>query len=167
MYRLYVIYISLCTTCTYNIMHVILWSILLFTIFICYIKLGSLVEDFFSCVICIRTTGSYVTHEINHFVYFYLDQKAVSLIKSGWQRRWQQNGWDSDLCQWNLPTQICYSNPLTKMVTDKMDEILIYVNEICQQKYQVVDALVPCISDITLLVSTGFRGSDLSLWTTI
>lgn len=114
MYRLYVIYISLCTTCTYNIMHVILWSILLFTIFICYIKLGSLVEDFFSCVICIRTTGSYVTHEINHFVYFYLDQKAVSLIKSGWQRRWQQNGWDSDLCQWNLPTQICYSNPVDK-----------------------------------------------------
>lgn len=28
--------------------------------------------------------GSYVTHETNHFVYFYLDQKAVLLFKSGW-----------------------------------------------------------------------------------
>ncbi|KAK2645644.1 hypothetical protein Ddye_020839 [Dipteronia dyeriana] len=27
--------------------------------------------------------GSYVTHETNHFVYFYLDQKAVLLFKSG------------------------------------------------------------------------------------
>ncbi|RXH80232.1 hypothetical protein DVH24_041379 [Malus domestica] len=26
---------------------------------------------------------SYVTHETNHFVYFYLDQKAVLLFKSG------------------------------------------------------------------------------------
>ncbi|KAG7018601.1 hypothetical protein SDJN02_20471 [Cucurbita argyrosperma subsp. argyrosperma] len=26
---------------------------------------------------------SYVTHESNHFVYFYLDQKAVLLFKSG------------------------------------------------------------------------------------
>lgn len=30
--------------------------------------------------------GSYVTHETNHFVYFYLDQKAVLLFKSGWVR---------------------------------------------------------------------------------
>ncbi|CAK9145593.1 unnamed protein product [Ilex paraguariensis] len=27
--------------------------------------------------------GSYVTHETNHFVYFYLDSKAVLLFKSG------------------------------------------------------------------------------------
>ncbi|TYI12409.1 hypothetical protein ES332_A09G275700v1 [Gossypium tomentosum] len=27
--------------------------------------------------------GSYVTHETNHFVYFYLDQKVVLLFKSG------------------------------------------------------------------------------------
>ncbi|CAM8887510.1 unnamed protein product [Rhodiola kirilowii] len=27
--------------------------------------------------------GSYVTHETNHFVYFYLDHKAVLLFKSG------------------------------------------------------------------------------------
>ncbi|KAG7013650.1 Dynein light chain 1, cytoplasmic [Cucurbita argyrosperma subsp. argyrosperma] len=27
--------------------------------------------------------SSYVTHETNHFVYFYLDQKAVLLFKSG------------------------------------------------------------------------------------
>ncbi|OWM71211.1 hypothetical protein CDL15_Pgr011338 [Punica granatum] len=27
--------------------------------------------------------GSYVTHETNHFVYFYLDQKAILLFKSG------------------------------------------------------------------------------------
>ncbi|KAF4346998.1 hypothetical protein G4B88_030013 [Cannabis sativa] len=30
-----------------------------------------------------RNFGSYVTHETNHFVYFYLDQKAVLLFKSG------------------------------------------------------------------------------------
>ncbi|XP_023526495.1 dynein light chain 1, cytoplasmic-like [Cucurbita pepo subsp. pepo] len=30
-----------------------------------------------------RNFGSYVTHESNHFVYFYLDQKAVLLFKSG------------------------------------------------------------------------------------
>ncbi|GLT79370.1 hypothetical protein SLA2020_508610 [Shorea laevis] len=29
-----------------------------------------------------RNFGSYVTHETNHFVYFYLDQKAVLLFKS-------------------------------------------------------------------------------------
>ncbi|KAA3455650.1 dynein light chain 1, cytoplasmic [Gossypium australe] len=29
-----------------------------------------------------RNLGSYVTHETNHFVYFYLDQKAVLLFKS-------------------------------------------------------------------------------------
>ncbi|OAY56035.1 dynein light chain 1, cytoplasmic [Manihot esculenta] len=30
-----------------------------------------------------RNFGSYVTHETNNFVYFYLDQKAVLLFKSG------------------------------------------------------------------------------------
>ncbi|MED6108040.1 Dynein light chain 2, cytoplasmic [Stylosanthes scabra] len=30
-----------------------------------------------------RNFGSYVTHETNHFLYFYLDQKAVLLFKSG------------------------------------------------------------------------------------
>ncbi|KAL5541885.1 hypothetical protein UlMin_009595 [Ulmus minor] len=30
-----------------------------------------------------RNFGSYVTHETNHFVYFYLDHKAVLLFKSG------------------------------------------------------------------------------------
>ncbi|XP_027339108.1 dynein light chain 2, cytoplasmic-like [Abrus precatorius] len=30
-----------------------------------------------------RNFGSYVTHETDHFVYFYLDQKAVLLFKSG------------------------------------------------------------------------------------
>ncbi|TKY72581.1 Dynein light chain 2 [Spatholobus suberectus] len=30
-----------------------------------------------------RNFGSYVTHETNHFVYFYLDLKAVLLFKSG------------------------------------------------------------------------------------
>ncbi|MCL7035621.1 hypothetical protein MKW94_009657 [Papaver nudicaule] len=30
-----------------------------------------------------RNFGSYVTHETNHFVYFYLDQKAILLFKSG------------------------------------------------------------------------------------
>ncbi|GLT32515.1 hypothetical protein SLA2020_071780 [Shorea laevis] len=30
-----------------------------------------------------RNFGSYVTHETNHFIYFYLDQKAVLLFKSG------------------------------------------------------------------------------------
>ncbi|CAN6468744.1 unnamed protein product [Victoria cruziana] len=30
-----------------------------------------------------RNFGSYVTHETNHFVYFYLDEKAVLLFKSG------------------------------------------------------------------------------------
>ncbi|GAV64148.1 Dynein_light domain-containing protein [Cephalotus follicularis] len=30
-----------------------------------------------------RNFGSYVTHETHHFVYFYLDQKAVLLFKSG------------------------------------------------------------------------------------
>ncbi|KAL3508115.1 hypothetical protein ACH5RR_033497 [Cinchona calisaya] len=30
-----------------------------------------------------RNFGSYVTHETNHFVYFYLDSKAVLLFKSG------------------------------------------------------------------------------------
>ncbi|KAK4770442.1 hypothetical protein SAY87_030974 [Trapa incisa] len=30
-----------------------------------------------------KNFGSYVTHETNHFVYFYLDQKAVLLFKSG------------------------------------------------------------------------------------
>ena len=28
--------------------------------------------------------GSYVTHETNYFVYFYIDSKAVLLFKSGW-----------------------------------------------------------------------------------
>lgn len=28
--------------------------------------------------------GSFVTHETNHFIYFYLDTKAVLLFKSGW-----------------------------------------------------------------------------------
>lgn len=27
--------------------------------------------------------GSYVTHEANHFIYFYLDQRAILLFKSG------------------------------------------------------------------------------------
>lgn len=27
--------------------------------------------------------GSYVTHETNYFVYFYIDSKAVLLFKSG------------------------------------------------------------------------------------
>ncbi|GFY85121.1 dynein light chain type 1 family protein [Actinidia rufa] len=30
-----------------------------------------------------KNFGSYVTHEANHFVYFYLDSKAVLLFKSG------------------------------------------------------------------------------------
>jgi len=30
-----------------------------------------------------RNFGSYVTHETNHFVYFYLDSKAILLFKSG------------------------------------------------------------------------------------
>ncbi|RAL54333.1 hypothetical protein DM860_001461 [Cuscuta australis] len=30
-----------------------------------------------------KNFGSYVTHETNHFVYFYLDAKAVLLFKSG------------------------------------------------------------------------------------
>ncbi|KAL9268598.1 Dynein light chain 2, cytoplasmic-like protein [Drosera capensis] len=30
-----------------------------------------------------RNFGSYVTHETNHFVYFYMDHKAVLLFKSG------------------------------------------------------------------------------------
>ncbi|PIA44341.1 hypothetical protein AQUCO_01700146v1 [Aquilegia coerulea] len=30
-----------------------------------------------------RNFGSYVTHETHHFVYFYLDQKAILLFKSG------------------------------------------------------------------------------------
>lgn len=30
-----------------------------------------------------RNFGSYVTHETNHFVYFYIDQKAILLFKSG------------------------------------------------------------------------------------
>ncbi|KAJ0979782.1 hypothetical protein J5N97_015256 [Dioscorea zingiberensis] len=30
-----------------------------------------------------RNFGSYVTHETNHFIYFYLDQKAILLFKSG------------------------------------------------------------------------------------
>ncbi|XP_020593138.1 dynein light chain 1, cytoplasmic-like [Phalaenopsis equestris] len=30
-----------------------------------------------------RNFGSYVTHETNHFIYFYLDSKAVLLFKSG------------------------------------------------------------------------------------
>ncbi|PKI65061.1 dynein light chain 1, cytoplasmic [Punica granatum] len=30
-----------------------------------------------------KNFGSYVTHETNHFVYFYLDQKAILLFKSG------------------------------------------------------------------------------------
>ncbi|KAF3779322.1 ctp Dynein light chain 1 [Nymphaea thermarum] len=30
-----------------------------------------------------RNFGSFVTHETNHFVYFYLDEKAVLLFKSG------------------------------------------------------------------------------------
>ncbi|KAL3812922.1 hypothetical protein ACJIZ3_014190 [Penstemon smallii] len=30
-----------------------------------------------------KNFGSYVTHETNHFVYFYLDMKAVLLFKSG------------------------------------------------------------------------------------
>ncbi|XP_068660552.1 uncharacterized protein [Aristolochia californica] len=30
-----------------------------------------------------RNFGSYVTHETDHFVYFYLDQKAILLFKSG------------------------------------------------------------------------------------
>lgn len=34
-------------------------------------------------------TGSYVTHETNHFIYFYLDQKAVLLFKSGWLMMWK------------------------------------------------------------------------------
>lgn len=31
-----------------------------------------------------KNFGSYVTHETNHFVYFYLESKAVLLFKSGW-----------------------------------------------------------------------------------
>ncbi|KAL6989989.1 Dynein light chain Tctex-type [Sarracenia purpurea var. burkii] len=30
-----------------------------------------------------KNFGSYVTHETNHFVYFYLESKAVLLFKSG------------------------------------------------------------------------------------
>ncbi|PWA67587.1 Dynein light chain, type 1/2 [Artemisia annua] len=30
-----------------------------------------------------KNFGSYVTHETNHFVYFYLDSRAVLLFKSG------------------------------------------------------------------------------------
>ncbi|XP_020268681.1 dynein light chain 1, cytoplasmic [Asparagus officinalis] len=30
-----------------------------------------------------RNFGSYVTHETNHFIYFYLDTKAILLFKSG------------------------------------------------------------------------------------
>ncbi|OAY80695.1 Dynein light chain 1, cytoplasmic [Ananas comosus] len=30
-----------------------------------------------------RNFGSYVTHETNHFIYFYIDSKAVLLFKSG------------------------------------------------------------------------------------
>ena len=30
-----------------------------------------------------RSFGSYVTHETNHFIYFYLGQVAVLLFKSG------------------------------------------------------------------------------------
>jgi hypothetical protein len=32
----------------------------------------------------VRDAGSYVTHETNYFVYFYIDSKAVLLFKSGW-----------------------------------------------------------------------------------
>ncbi|CAI5743789.1 unnamed protein product [Peronospora destructor] len=30
-----------------------------------------------------RNFGSYVTHETNHFIYFYFDQVAILLYKSG------------------------------------------------------------------------------------
>ncbi|XP_048129723.1 dynein light chain 1, cytoplasmic [Rhodamnia argentea] len=30
-----------------------------------------------------RNFGSYVTHETNHFIYFYYGQKAILLFKSG------------------------------------------------------------------------------------
>ncbi|KAF9622218.1 hypothetical protein IFM89_030076 [Coptis chinensis] len=33
--------------------------------------------------IAFLVAGSYVTHETHHFVYFYLDQKAILLFKSG------------------------------------------------------------------------------------
>uniref|UniRef100_A0A453EMB2 Uncharacterized protein n=1 Tax=Aegilops tauschii subsp. strangulata TaxID=200361 RepID=A0A453EMB2_AEGTS len=34
-------------------------------------------------IIFIAFAGSYVTHETNYFVYFYIDSKAVLLFKSG------------------------------------------------------------------------------------
>lgn len=39
-------------------------------------------------IVCNCTSGcagSYVTHEAKHFIYFYMDSKAVLLFKSGWQ----------------------------------------------------------------------------------
>ncbi|KAF7834517.1 dynein light chain 2, cytoplasmic-like [Senna tora] len=45
------------------------------TEFVGTVKLHSCSQD--------HCKGSYVTHETNHFVYFYLDQKAVLLFKSG------------------------------------------------------------------------------------
>ncbi|XP_049728077.1 dynein light chain 1, cytoplasmic-like [Elephas maximus indicus] len=37
---------------------------------------------FWHCVVG-RNFGSYVTHESNHFIYFYLNQLAILLFKSG------------------------------------------------------------------------------------
>jgi hypothetical protein len=40
--------------------------------------------DIFAKLFFLSTAGSYVTHETNYFVYFYIDSKAVLLFKSGW-----------------------------------------------------------------------------------
>jgi hypothetical protein len=43
-----------------------------------YIEWPTYLLSIFSSV-----AGSYVTHETNYFVYFYIDSKAVLLFKSG------------------------------------------------------------------------------------
>jgi hypothetical protein len=39
--------------------------------------------DIFAKLFFLSNAGSYVTHETNYFVYFYIDSKAVLLFKSG------------------------------------------------------------------------------------
>jgi hypothetical protein len=60
----------------------------------CRIGIHLLTSSIYESMICIldahtfanhfkTIAGSYVTHETNYFVYFYIDSKAVLLFKSG------------------------------------------------------------------------------------